>query len=322
MKATLKIGALALAAAISLTACNKDGSSGSKAASGASAPAASGTAASNAGNIAPTTIGYALGLQLTDFITGSFTKQGVKLDHTYLLENLKAVAEGKQPSFGQDVVAKLSSEIPAIMQQASSGTPPKFSPEQLKNLSGVLGAQIGSGFLNAKQAKVDIDLSSFTTAVTDSLEKKKTQMSIEQASQTLQAVEDGLTKQNREKGEAFLKENKGKEGVKTTASGLQYKINKEGTGKQPKATDQVSVSYVGKLADGTEFDSSQGKPVSFTLDRVIKGWSEGLQLLKEGSEATLYIPADLAYGKNPPPQSPIMPDSVLIFDVKLEKVGK
>lgn len=322
MKSTFKFGALALAAAISLTACDKGGSAGGKAASAASAPAASASSGADAAGIAPTTVGYALGLQLTDFITGNFTKHGVKFDNAYLLENMKAVAEGKQPSFGQDVVAKLSGEIPAIMQQASSGTPPKFTPEQLKNLSGVLGAQIGSGFLNAKQAKVNLDLDSFVTAVTDSLEKKKTQMSIEQAGQTLQAVEERFAKQNRDQGEAFLKENKSKEGVKTTASGLQYKVTKEGTGKQPKATDEVSVSYVGRLVDGTEFDSSQGKPVSFPLNGVIKGWTEGLQLMKEGGEATFYIPADLAYGKNPPPQSPILPDSVLVFDVKLEKVGK
>ncbi|MDO4641168.1 MAG: FKBP-type peptidyl-prolyl cis-trans isomerase [Neisseria sp.] len=208
------------------------------------------------------------------------------------------------------------------MQQAASNTAPKFSEEQLKTLSGVLGAQIGSGFQGAQQAKVNLDFNSFVTAVTDSVEGKKTQMTLEQAGQTLQAVEDSYTQQELEKGQAFLKENGSKEGVKTTASGLQYKITKEGTGKQPKATDKVSISYVGKLIDGTEFDNSQGKPVSFALNQVIPGWTEGIQLLKEGSEATLYIPSELAYGKNPPPQSKIMPNSVLVFDVKLEKVGK
>src|SRR5436190_7162444 len=95
-----------------------------------------------------------------------------------------------------------------------------------------------------------------------------------------------------EKGEAFLKENATKEGVKTTASGLQYKITKEGDGKSPKATDTVVVHYRGTLLNGTEFDSSfkRGQPAEFPLNRVISGWTEGLQLLKEGGKATLYIP--------------------------------
>src|SRR5262245_49640245 len=95
-----------------------------------------------------------------------------------------------------------------------------------------------------------------------------------------------------EKGEKFLAENKPKEGVKTTASGLQYKITKEGTGKTPTATDKVTVHYEGKLLDGSIFDSSikRGEPATFPLNRVIKGWTEGLQLIKEGGKATLYIP--------------------------------
>lgn len=318
MKQTLKFSALAIAAALSLAACKQNGTA--EQAAGSSAPAAASGA--GAANMAPTTVGYALGLQLTDFVTSAYKQRGVKFDNGYLLENVKAVAQGKEPLFSKETFAKLSTEVPAIMQQASSGKEPKFSAEQLKNLSGLLGAQIGSGFLNAKEAGVEVDLESFTIAISDTLESKKTQMSLEQAGQTLQAVEDRFAQKELEKGQAFLKENSTKEGVKTTASGLQYKITKEGSGKQPKATDEVSVAYVGKLVDGTEFDNSKGQAVTFPLNGVIKGWTEGLQLLKEGSEATFYIPAELAYGKNPPPQSNIMPNSVLVFDVKLEKVGK
>lgn len=124
-----------------------------------------------------------------------------------------------------------------------------------------------------------------------------------------------------EKGEKFLADNKTKEGVKTTASGLQYKITQEGTGKAPKATDTVIVHYEGKLLDGSIFDSSikRGKPIDFQLNQVIPGWTEGLQLMKEGGKATLYIPSKLAYG----PRGAggiIGPNETLIFDVELIKV--
>ena len=125
-----------------------------------------------------------------------------------------------------------------------------------------------------------------------------------------------------EKGEKFLKENATKEGVKTTASGLQYKITKEGEGKTPKATDTVVVHYRGTLLNGTEFDSShkRGEPAEFPLNGVIKGWTEGLQLLKEGGKATLYIPPALAYGARGTPGGPIGPDETLTFEVELLKV--
>jgi FKBP-type peptidyl-prolyl cis-trans isomerase len=125
-----------------------------------------------------------------------------------------------------------------------------------------------------------------------------------------------------EKGEAFLKANASKEGVKTTPSGLQYKIVKEGAGKSPKATDTVLVHYRGTLLDGTEFDSSykRNEPISFPLNRVIPGWTEGLQLVKEGGKAILYIPSKLAYGPSGTPGGPIGPNETLIFEVELLKV--
>lgn len=124
-----------------------------------------------------------------------------------------------------------------------------------------------------------------------------------------------------EKGEKFLKENATKEGVKTTASGLQYKITKEGEGKSPAATDSVLVHYRGTLLDGKEFDSSykRNEPIEFPLNRVIPGWTEGLQLLKEGGKATLYIPSKLAYGSRGA-GGVIGPDETLIFEVELLKV--
>lgn len=124
-----------------------------------------------------------------------------------------------------------------------------------------------------------------------------------------------------EKGKAFLAENAGKPGVQQTASGLQYKILKEGTGKSPKATDTVLVHYRGTLLDGREFDSSykRNEPISFPLNRVIPGWTEGLQLAKEGGKIELYIPSELAYGSRGAGGA-IGPDETLIFEVELLEV--
>jgi FKBP-type peptidyl-prolyl cis-trans isomerase len=117
---------------------------------------------------------------------------------------------------------------------------------------------------------------------------------------------------------AFLAENAKKPGVQTTASGLQYKVLQPGTGKQPKADDTVTVNYRGTLLDGTEFDSSykRGQPATFAVNGVIAGWTEALQLMKEGAKYQLFIPANLAYGDRGP-----LANRLLIFDVELLNVG-
>ena len=124
-----------------------------------------------------------------------------------------------------------------------------------------------------------------------------------------------------EKGAKFLSQNKSKEGVKTTASGLQYKVLKEGSGKSPSASDTVICHYRGTLLDGTEFDSSykRGEPAEFPLNRVIPGWTEGVQLMKEGSKFQFFIPSDLAYGMNGFPGA-IGPNETLIFEIELIKI--
>lgn len=127
----------------------------------------------------------------------------------------------------------------------------------------------------------------------------------------------------KEAGTKFLEENRKREGIKETASGLQYVVEKEGTGAQPTATDEVTVHYTGRLLDGTVFDSSvnRGEPATFPLNRVIPGWTEGVQLMKEGAKYTFFIPSDLAYGAQGVPNA-IPPHSTLIFDVELIKVVK
>jgi FKBP-type peptidyl-prolyl cis-trans isomerase len=125
--------------------------------------------------------------------------------------------------------------------------------------------------------------------------------------------------QAKQHGAAFLAENASRPGVVKTASGLQYQILQEGQGAKPAATSQVTVNYRGSLIDGTEFDS--GEAVSFPLDRVIPGWTEGLQLMKEGAKYRFFIPADLAYGERGAGGS-IPPNAALIFDVELVQAGQ
>ena len=125
--------------------------------------------------------------------------------------------------------------------------------------------------------------------------------------------------QAKQQSAAFLTENASKPGVVKTASGLQYQILQEGQGATPAATSQVTVNYRGSLIDGTEFDS--GEAVSFPLDRVIPGWTEGLQLMKEGAKYRFFIPADLAYGERGA-GGRIPPNAALIFDVELVKAGQ
>jgi FKBP-type peptidyl-prolyl cis-trans isomerase FklB len=123
-------------------------------------------------------------------------------------------------------------------------------------------------------------------------------------------------------GQQFLADNKTKEGVITTASGLQYKVLQQGSGKQPTAQDRVTVHYAGTLIDGTPFDSSikRGQPATFGVNGVIRGWTEALQLMKEGDKWMLYIPYDLAYGERGS-GAQIPPYSTLLFEVELIKVN-
>jgi len=136
------------------------------------------------------------------------------------------------------------------------------------------------------------------------------------------AMKEKAAEAAKAEGEEFLTENAKKDGINVTASGLQYHHDIEGTGKSPDSNDKVTVHYQGTLLDGTEFDSSykRGEPISFPLNGVIPGWTEGLQLMKIGGKTTFYIPQNLAYGANPNPGGPIPPYAALIFVVELLEV--
>lgn len=135
-----------------------------------------------------------------------------------------------------------------------------------------------------------------------------------------QEMAEAMAEENKAKGEAYLAENAKRDGVMTTESGLQYEVLEAGEGDSPVAEDTVKVHYRGTLLDGTEFDSSykRGEPAVFPLNRVISGWTEGVQLMKEGAKYRFHIPADLAYGTRS--QGAITPNSTLIFDVELLEV--
>lgn len=173
----------------------------------------------------------------------------------------------------------------------------------------------------------ELNFDDFIGAVKDVFEEKTGKIPYQEAQKLindyLQDLEAKASAQIRAVGEKFLNENKEKEGVKTTPSGLQYIVEKEGEGAQPAATDEVTVHYTGKLLDGTVFDSSvnRGEPATFPLNRVIPGWTEGLQLMKEGGKFTFFIPSDLAYGPQGVPGA-IPPHSTLIFEVELLKINK
>jgi FKBP-type peptidyl-prolyl cis-trans isomerase len=172
---------------------------------------------------------------------------------------------------------------------------------------------LAQGFKDALDGK---DSLYFTEA-----EKQKIMMAFQKDMQDKQMQKQAqMAEPNRQAGNKFLEENKAKEGVKVTASGLQYKVVKEGKGKTPTANDKVTVHYEGKLLDGKIFDSSfeRKKPETFPVTGVIKGWTEGLQLMKEGGVYELYIPAELAYGDAG--NNSIPGGSTLIFKVELIKV--
>ena len=196
-----------------------------------------------------------------------------------------------------------------------------------EQVSYVIGMQIGDSL---KGAKDEVDLDTLFKAVRSTLDGKEPVLTQEEAMQVMQAFSTRMQakqmaefeqsgKKNAEEGERFLAENAGKEGVQTTASGLQYQVLSEGSGPRPKAGDTVRVHYKGTLLDGETFDDSyaRGEPVEFALSQVVPGWQEGLQLMPVGSKYRLWIPGKLGYGEQGTPGGPIGPNATLVFEVEL-----
>jgi FKBP-type peptidyl-prolyl cis-trans isomerase FklB len=197
-----------------------------------------------------------------------------------------------------------------------------------QKFSYILGTQIGN---YSKNNEMEVNIELFAKGLDDmikggELAMSEAEINIFMASQQKKLQEKAQAEmmakgtENTRKGLAFLGANKKKPGVKETASGLQYKVITMGEGAKPKATDKVKVHYSGTLIDGTEFDSSykRNQPAEFGLNQVIKGWTEGLQLMNVGSKYEFCIPSGLAYGPNGPPS--IGPNQTLIFTVELLEI--
>jgi FKBP-type peptidyl-prolyl cis-trans isomerase FklB len=201
--------------------------------------------------------------------------------------------------------------------------PVELKTDQEKN-GYSLGYDIGRSL---KRKLVEVDAGAAGQGLQDALGGAAPALSEQEIQQRFDALRQESARKIPEKslkdGEAFLAKNKGEKGVKTTASGLQYKVITAGKGKQPKAEDTVTVNYRGTLIDGTEFDSSykRGQPATFPVKGVIPGWTEALQLMKQGSKWMLYVPSNLAYGERG--AGPMIgPNSALVFEVELLSINK
>jgi FKBP-type peptidyl-prolyl cis-trans isomerase len=200
----------------------------------------------------------------------------------------------------------------------------------LDSVSYAIGIVVGNNnneTLKSALPGEDVNISAMAAAFATVSAKEDALISDEEASSIIQNFVDQSRKKvaqkNLEEGNKFLEENKSREGVVTTASGLQYEIITEGTGPKPTADDQVKVHYHGTLIDGTVFDSSvdRGEPVTFGVTQVIPGWTEALQLMPVGSKWKIFIPANLAYGERGA-GADIGPNATIIFEVELLEIEK
>ncbi|MDZ4289410.1 MAG: FKBP-type peptidyl-prolyl cis-trans isomerase [Prosthecobacter sp.] len=235
--------------------------------------------------------------------------------------------------------AQTAAEKPAAAPGKSAGAaaaPATSAP--MDKVSYFIGSQIGGNIAqNFKGQGIEIDLDNFLQAVRDQFEGKPGKFKQEELTAAMEAFESvmkakqaDMEKVNAAKagevkaaGAKFLADNGKREGVTTTASGLQYEVLKKGEGPKPVPTDRVNVHYHGTLLNGKVFDSSvqRGEPITFGVQEVIKGWTEGLQLMTVGSKFKFFIPADLAYGDKGA-GADIGPGEALVFEVELLKIEK
>lgn len=231
--------------------------------------------------------------------------------------------------------AKAASGTASASAASGAASAPAGLETENKQLSYLVGYQFAMQMQLAdlKKSGIELDYDVLREAMNDQIAGKDARLKPEQAQAVMQSVGKKIEETLAKEAEAaqaanqkFLDENKAKEGVQTTASGLQHKTNKDGSGAKIEAGDVAHVEYEGRLTNGTVFDSTKdngGQPFAVPVvdGTVIPGWIEGLQLMKEGGEYTLYIPSNLAYGPQSP--SPKIPaNSVLVFDMKITKVEK
>jgi FKBP-type peptidyl-prolyl cis-trans isomerase FklB len=231
----------------------------------------------------------------------------------------------------QAPAAKTTPKTPATKTGTTAKTPvPLTLKTQKDKASYAIGLNIGKSM---HKDSVDVDASILLRGLKDGLAGSKPLLTDDEARAVMVALQSDLRKKQEEKmlvqgeankkaGEAFLADNKTKDGVVTLPSGLQYKILTEGTGPKPTATDTVVCNYKGTLLDSTEFDSSykRGQPATFPVSGVIKGWTEALQLMPVGSKWQLFIPSELAYGARGGPGGGIGPNATLVFEVELMSI--
>lgn len=270
-------------------------------------------------DVASYAIGQTIGMQVLDV--------GNVLDLDALVKALRNAAESKPSTMDDAELQKTLTAFQAFMtekQAAESKTPPIKAPDLANKdkVSYAVGTYFGTSL---KSLAADLDLNLLTQSFTASAKGEKSKLNPVDAQKTVQSYLGGIQKKmgdkNKTDGETFLAENAKKEGVKTTASGLQYKVIKDGTGpKPPSPSTEVEVHYEGRLLDGSVFDSSikRNEPTSFGLNQVIGGWTEGVQLMPQGSKYEFYIPSGLAYG--PGGNQRIPPNSTLIFTIELLKI--
>jgi FKBP-type peptidyl-prolyl cis-trans isomerase len=244
-----------------------------------------------------------------------------------LLVAMAGAAHGQAGKPAQKPAAPAAQPAPAAPPSAA----PSGKPESLQDrASYTIGLNLGKS-LKTNDIQANIDL--IVRGLRDGLGGGAPLLTDEEMQTTMQTLQTQVTAQqeakrkaagekNKAEGEAFLAKNKAKPGVKTTASGLQYEVISEGTGPMPKPTDSVTVNYKGTLMDGTVFDSSYDRkePVTFVLNQVIPGWTEGVQLMKVGSKYKFYIPSALGYGERGAGAT-IGPNSPLVFEVELISIG-
>lgn len=329
MKNSLKLTAVALA--LSLAACSNDSSDEEKTQEESTAPAAT-----EAPSEANTPAAPASNPNLT-YLEENKGKDGVHVTESGLQYRVIEEGNGETPSAEDFVEVHYAGRLIDGSEFDSSykrGTPAIFPAGRLikgwtealtmmpvgSKWELVIPAEIGYGERGAGDVippgatlVFDVELISISTEEA-AMEARKKMM------EAAMAERKALAEKQKVEQVAFLETNGKKDGITTTESGLQYRVIEAGSGQSPHATSQVTVHYAGTLIDGSEFDSSykRGQPISFGLDQVIKGWTEGVQLMKEGGKYEFFIPYDLGYGENGTPRIP--PYATLIFTVELISV--